>query len=121
VVGSRDCGKNRRPCPIGSRARVWFEHSFTALLYMYIIFDQQKRASVTIDPLVLTRRIVVANQVGSTQSGSFLVIENIAFPTDHLISICFEWSDRRVIALRTISLFHLLGRRSFAVVVDYST
>ena len=90
--------------------------------YTFILFlFTQKRASVTIDPLVLTRRIVVANQVGSTQSGSFLVIENIAFPTIHLISICFEWSDRRVIALRMMSLFHLLGRRSFAAVVDYST
>jgi hypothetical protein len=89
---------------------------------MYIILDQQKRASVTIDPSRFARRIVAAaNQVGSIQSGLFLVIENIAFPTVHLISICFEWSDRRVIALRTMSLFHLLGRRSFAVVVDYST
>jgi hypothetical protein len=90
---------------------------FTFILFL----STQKRASITIDPLVLTRRIVVANQVGSIQSGPFLVIENIAFPTVHLISICFEWSDRRVIALRTMSLFHLLGRRSFAVVVDYST
>jgi hypothetical protein len=90
VVGSRDCGKNRRPCPIGSRARVWFEHSFTALIDMYIILDQQKRASVTIDPSRFARRIVAAaNQVGSIQSGSLLVIENIAFLTVHLFSACF--------------------------------
>jgi hypothetical protein len=123
VVGSRErCGKNRKAVPdwinvMGKGSNIHLCSSLSSPRTC-IIFIHAK-ACVCHDRSFEGQTMTSCRSPGRAYKLGIIYIDREhRFPTctAHLMSRCFSWSNRRVMALRTISLFHLLGRYSFALI-----